>query len=992
MWGRLSREQIIRCCLVWLGLGLLAVFGGCDCENAQRGQLPKIQVEPKAVVFAVIGVGNEKSQVVRVSNIGNAVLDISTIQIDPGGDKSYQLFNVPKTPTSLKPGDSIKLSVKFKPTAAGRPESTLWIDSNDPDQGRTIIPLRTVGNAPRIQVKPLNVDFGFVDAKQTKTKSVQVTNVGSADLHLKKLFITAADKDFSVVEQGGAWPMVLKPQKSIAIKVAYRPSNPGADIGELWIESDDPNKAKQRVVLQGQRSEPNISVNPIVLDFGGVAPKKTRNLPLIISNRGGATLTVSNIVKEAGSSAEFSFIVPSLPVQIPSGQSMTIATFYSPKDKGTDNGVILIESDDPDSPKIKVNMVGQSPSAGIEVSPLLLDFGKLPQGASRTKAVSIVNKGSIPIQLKALPIKSAAQVFKINVPPKLPHTLNPNGFLVLKVTYAPQSNNSYQGTLEVQSSDPVSPMIPVKLLGTVVPAPPCFLQGKPSLVNFQNVALGKSVQKTVLVTNIGSGTCWLFEAGLAPSTHLDFSLASGAITLPIALGAGQKYSLRVAYSPQRPGPANGILQVKYGLGLLSRSPPLQVALSAIGAGPRLCIFPKAVDFGAVTKGSKKTESFRIVSCGTDPVTISSLALATGTSSEYKITKGASLPLVLAINKDVTVTVEYAPKDIGFDLGRVAISSNAAGASQQFVFLRGYGVNKGQTCGALRGRICAPDGQTWLTGAVVSVRLPSGKSIQATTDIDGYFYLPCIPPGRHKFSVRKGAFSTDFTATIVTATTNTLKNPKCVDPSRTKIAVVWGEYDEVQNILDRLKLSYTFFQNNPASLLSSLSKMKKFNIIFLNCGMDESVFGSKEINNLRQFVKGGGSLYASDFSYDPIEMAWPNAVDWLGNDSTRNAAEKVGSAKVPATVLNTTLINRLGGRKKVTIKYDLCPCAAAVAAGAGTNTLLRGDRTNKGNSKEPLAVFFKPYAKGGTVVYTTFHNDEQFSRTIDIILKFLIFEL
>lgn len=982
---------VVRVCVVVLGL-VVASLVGCDCDNVQVGQQPKLQVEPKAVVFPVIGVGNEKSQDVKLTNVGSKDLEISGLQLDPSGDSSYTLTTKVELPLVLKPNDSTVVTVKFKPTEAGQPQSAMWIDSNDVDQARTIVPIRTVGNAPRIQVKPEGLDFGFVDTNKSVTRTATITNVGSADLSLNKLYIQAADKDFTIADQGGSWPQKLAPQKSIQVKVAYKPSNPGADIGELWIESDDPSQPKARVVLQGQRSEPNIAVNPVVLDFGGVPPKKPKNLPLIISNKGGALLTVSKIEKEAGSSAEFSFIVPSMPIQIPPGQSVTIATFYSPKDKGRDTGAILIESDDPDSPNIRVTMVGQSPPAGIEVSPLLLDFGSLPLRASRTKALYVVNKGATPIDLTGLTIKGATQEFKVVSPPSFPHKMNPNSFLTVKITYSPQSGNGHQATLEVQSTDPVQPMVVVTLRGAVVPAPPCFLQAKPSLVNFQQVALGKSKQQTVDVTNLGSGTCWLFEAGLGPSSNLDFSLASGAILLPVSLGPGGKYSMRVAYTPLQPGPASGILQVVHGHGLLQRLPTLQIPLSAIGAGPRLCVYPSLVDFGAVKQGTSKTESFRVVSCGTEAITINKLAIETGTSSEYTVKQAPSLPLTLGVNKDISVTVEYKPKDLGFDAGNVEIRSSAVGASKQLVPLRGYGVTSTQQCGALRGRICAPDGNTWLTGAVVSVTV-GGSTIQAKTDINGFFYLPCVPDGTHKFQVQKGAFSTSFSATITKGTTNNLKTPQCVDPSNTKIAVVEGEYDNVELILNRLKLSYTLYSTGTENqLLGFYNTLKKFDIVFLNCGMDESVLGSVVTRNLQRFVREGGSVWASDFSYDAIEMAWPNAVDWLGDDSTRDAAQKLGGAKVKAKVLDPVLVHRLGGRSQVTVKFDQCPCAGATSAGTGTNVLMEGDRSGKGNAKEPLAVFFKPDAKGGNVVYTTFHNDEQFSRTIDVILRYMIFEL
>lgn len=983
----------------WLGVLVVwsvwfsAVWmGGCDCDNAQVGQKPDLQVEPKAIVFAEIGVGNRQNQTLQMINRGNAALEVTGLQLDPGGDKSYRLVNPPDIPFRLAPAESIGLVVQFQPTTAGRPESALWIDSNDSKQARTIVPIRTVGNAPRIEVKPISLDFGFVDTGKMVTRTFDIKNVGSAELELQKLYIASPGKDFSLQDTAGTWPLRLAGQQSVTIKVGYQPSDAGADIGEVWIENTDPNKPKERVLLQGQRSEPNLVVNPTRLDFGGVPPQKSRSLPLILSNRGGAKLTITQMVKETGSDPVFSFVTPPTPIVIEPGDSITVATFYAPKDKGMNQGTIVISSDDPDSPVIKVPMLGQSPPSGLEVNPLLLDFGSLPQKASRTLALYVINKGNSTIQIKALPIQSANPVFQLAAPPALPYDLTPNSFLVLKVTYAPQSGNGDQGTLDIQSSDLTSPSILVKLVGAVIPAPPCFLQGNPSLLNFQQVALGQSSQQKVEITNLGSGTCWLFEVGMAPATDLDFSVTSGTIVLPVSLGSGSKYSVTVAYSPQRAGSASGTLQVVHGQGLLNRLPPLQVVLSAIGAGPLLCLHPNSVDFGSVTKGTKKNESFRVVSCGTQPVQISQIVLDTGTTAEYTLTSVPSLPVTLQVNQDIQVTATYAPTDVGFDLGKVKIVSNAAGTGPDYAYLRGYGIEPGETCGAMSGRICAPDGQTWLTGATVSVKLPNGKTLSTTTDIDGYFYLPCIPAGSHAFEIRKGSFTGNFQATITSNTTNVLQNPQCVDPSRTKIAVVWGEYDSIQNILDRLKLSYTFYQGNTYQLLSSLNEMKKYNIIFFNCGMDESLLNSTVANNLRQYVKGGGSVYASDFSYDLIEVAWPQAVDWLGDDNQRDAAQQLSPAQVQANVLSPTLVNRLGGRSQITLNFSFCPCAGADSAGSGTQVVLSGDRSKQGNNNEPLAIYFKPDPGGGNVIYTTFHNDEQYSRTIDIILRFLIFEL
>jgi hypothetical protein len=970
--------------------------GGCDCNDPGIGQQPRLQVEPKVVIFPVIGVGNKESRVVTLSNQGTAVLQIQKLSLNPKGDSDYKLIDPPVTPLELAPTKKVEVTVEFHPTTAGRPQSELWIDSDDPKEARVIVPLRTVGNAPRIAVEPKLVNFGFVDEGKTETREVKISNIGDADLNLKKIWIASASKDFAI-KGGDKWqPQSLASKQHTTLSLSYSPSDTGGDIGELWIESDDPDQAQVRVLLEGRRSEPDLSVSPAILDFGGVPINKSRHLSLILGNRGGANLIISNLAKSKTTSDEFSVILPPLPIQIEPGKSSALAVFYSPKDKGTDWGQLIIESNDPDTPVFNVQLVGQSPPAGIDVNPMLLDFGSIPRSTTKTLALYIVNKGSVHIDLTAFNISSPTNAFQLATPPSLPVTLQPNDFLVLRVSFAPQSDSAHKGKLEIASTDQIRPSVEVDLVGNVIPTPPCFLQATPTLLNFQAVGIGQSSELSADVTNIGSGTCWLFQAGLDPATDLDFVLTSGDITMPISLGSGRTYRVKVAYSPRNAGPAQGTLQVIYGAGLVQRSAPLQILLTAIGAGPRICINPSLVDFGGVKISASQNEQFNLRSCGTVPVTISKISIDSGTSSEYSIPTPPALPQTLAVGSDINVTAKYAPIDPGADMGKIEIQSNSGGSPKIYAHLRGYALSPGESCGALAGRICAPDGVTWLSGATVSVKTPDGRTIQADTDTDGYFYLPCVPPGSHSFNVKKGAYSTDFTATVVESATTTLSSPQCVDPSRTKIAVVWGEWDQIQHILDRLKLIYTLYTKDGArsteKLLKNLQEMKKYDIIFLNCGIDDSMITASVASNLRQFVEGGGSVYASDFSYDFVELAWPNAITWLGNDASIGSARQATGAKVQAKVISSLLMQRLGGRNQVEIHYRMCPCAAAEKAESGTNVILSGDRMNQGNPDMPLALHFKPSAKSGNVIYTTFHNDEQISRTIDIILRFLIFEL
>jgi len=77
-----------------------------------------------------------------------------------------------------------------------------------------------------------------------------------------------------------------------------------------------------------------------------------------------------------------------------------------------------------------------------------------------------------------------------------------------------------------------------------------------------------------------------------------------------------------------------------------------------------------------------------------------------------------------------------------------------------------------------------------------------------------------------------------------------------------LAYIRGQYDDIQTIIID-SLGYTATQITVPDL-ASLSTLTQYQAIFLNCGKSGQL-DSLKYNNLRLFVEGGGSLYASDWA-------------------------------------------------------------------------------------------------------------------------------
>lgn len=139
-----------------------------------------------------------------------------------------------------------------------------------------------------------------------------------------------------------------------------------------------------------------------------------------------------------------------------------------------------------------------------------------------------------------------------------------------------------------------------------------------------------------------------------------------------------------------------------------------------------------------------------------------------------------------------------------------------------------------------------------------------------------------------------------------------------------MAVVTGAYDEIENVLAKLgfgevddygqldtSADYDFdlidggysadAVMTAEELLSDIEAMNEYDIIFINCGTSyESLLSEPDVlANIQEYVEGGGKLYVTDLSYDYLEQAFPDFMDFYGGSSLADAdtAETLDAAQV-----------------------------------------------------------------------------------------------
>ena len=249
----------------------------------------------------------------------------------------------------------------------------------------------------------------------------------------------------------------------------------------------------------------------------------------------------------------------------------------------------------------------------------------------------------------------------------------------------------------------------------------------------------------------------------------------------------------------------------------------------------------------------------------------------------------------------------------------------------------------------------PDGQTLVNGATVyiasdamqltvqlnenlSCSIPTQNYSEVTcTDDLGVFVLANLAPDDYQIQVERGAFKTLFDVDAsgaqgqVEVGAIVLEQPD--GGAAATMALVTGDYDHMENVLAKsgfgeldgsgslvpgteqfdifdgtgdLAGSYpTFsalFDNNADT---GIAAIYSYDIVFINCGVLEDSFDGigvapddKSVTTiLRDYVQKGGRLYATDWSYDYIEQAFPEFLDFYGDDSQASQPEWLNAAEV-----------------------------------------------------------------------------------------------
>lgn len=688
----------------------LAEFGNVDLGGT-----------PKDIAFTLRNSGTDTLTGVTPSFTGPNAADFS-IQAAPA--------------TTLAPGQTTLLVVRFTPQQPGERFASLLVASNDPDDNPFevemsgfAIPVPDVtleqpaGTA--LASATSNVNFGQVNiGLDAAERLFTLRNTGTGTLAGISLEIDGGDADdFSI---GTFPPNTLEPGAQGTFVVRFTPAPDKTSHARLLLHSNDPDENPFEINLVGTGvAVPEVrlehpATNKLVSGVSAVGFETAAVAESVVDrvftlrNVGPASLADISVTFTGANASDFSVVNPPASSLAPEG-TVTFTVRFSPTAGGNRAATLSLASNDPNVNPFTVSLTGFAtvrPELAVEHpanSPLIhtqssVDFGSLLLGSGsvqRQFTLRNVGTGTLNnLSVSFLGGQTADYVLS-SQPPAI---LNPGQSAIITVTFTPSAAGVRQTTLRVASNAPNNNPFSFALTGTGVVQPQMVLEQPAgaalsnggSSVDFGDALPGgPSTTRVFTLKNLGNGTLSGIIPQLVGANAGDFSITTPP---PATLAPNQSATFVLSFSPAATGSRSASLQIASND---SNANPFTIALAGIGAVvPDIAVEqPAGTDlvsgFGFVPYGSALVRdgwlerTFTVKNTGTSVLSGISLSLSGAAAADFEVM--SQPPASLAAGDSATFVIRFAPKTGGDRAALMSLASNDPNENPFTLTLTGFGI-------------------------------------------------------------------------------------------------------------------------------------------------------------------------------------------------------------------------------------------------------------------------------------------------------------
>jgi hypothetical protein len=426
------------------------------CAVACSSTPPKMNAQPNGVIampmqlaFLCVTPGCEETETVEIDIQGNRRVAIKRVLLGGSGSTDFTIAPSEMPPFIVGAGSDFTVDVTYTPMGAPAPgEAKLLITYTDasPDEspdrlppGQLEIPLvRRIVGEPLLTVSPAALQFGVVDAGNTATQPVHVSNEGFGNIVLQIAGVDAgAHSPFGALlpSDGGA---AMPPDAGFDMAILFRPTTEAYFNSTVTVLPTDPSVAPGYLAVEGTSlSYPKLALQPAGdLDFGLLPKGHQRSIDRQLMNQGGRQLSVTSI--DVADSLNVLKLTMPLPdagtVVLDPLERLPLKLLIDGATAGDVAATVTFSSNDPTTPMFVMKVTGTVTDPDVQLTPATVDFGipqpdggsgLVPVGWVVTRPVEIKNVGYGPLTVKNITmVGTSAHEYTLKDLPALPLTLD----------------------------------------------------------------------------------------------------------------------------------------------------------------------------------------------------------------------------------------------------------------------------------------------------------------------------------------------------------------------------------------------------------------------------------------------------------------------------------------------------------------------------------------------------------------------------------------
>jgi hypothetical protein len=187
-------------------------------------------------------------------------------------------------------------------------------------------------------------------------------NVGGGELSVSTPHVSTGSS-FSVSGED----VTLAPGDRGSYDIAFDPRTPFGHDEVLVLATDDQDGLLSDISLHGEATAPVVQVDAVDIDFGVVDVGCERYEDVLVTNGGNEPLEVDPLFDTT--SSELALESDGSALEIAPGESAMLQVAYLPSDDTADSATLTVESNDPITPEVAVDLsgAGQAPAEQLDV-------------------------------------------------------------------------------------------------------------------------------------------------------------------------------------------------------------------------------------------------------------------------------------------------------------------------------------------------------------------------------------------------------------------------------------------------------------------------------------------------------------------------------------------------------------------------------------------------------------------------------------------------